>query len=146
MNAQPQRGFTLIELMIAVAIIAIISAIAIPAYLGYVQEAKLSTLRLNIDGMRVFIEDYRLDNGTYVAAQWKADGSVKTLESEYGWTPDGDKQTIDYTVTVNPAGTYDVVAVDTAEPDIWVRCENRMGNCCFSDTPGAAKTACPAGS
>ena len=139
-------GFSLVEMMIVVAIIAILGAIAIPAYVGYLEEAKFSTLRLSIDSMRVSLEDYLLENGNYVAAQWKADGSVKTLESIYDWVPDGDKGTIDYTVTVNAGGTYDVLAVDTVESNVWVRCENRMTTCCYPDTVGATQAACNGGS
>ncbi len=52
--------------MITVAILSVIVAIAIPAYNGYITEARLSTARSNMDSLRLFLEDHRLDNGTYV--------------------------------------------------------------------------------
>lgn len=130
-------GFTLIELLIVIAIIAILAAVAIPAYQGYTEEARFGVMRTNLDGMRVFLEDYQLEEGNYVDAQWTAGGGVTTLDTIYGWRPEGDNSTTTYTVTATAGGSsYDVVAQDTREGGSWVRCENRMTNCCYSDSLG----------
>jgi prepilin-type N-terminal cleavage/methylation domain-containing protein len=59
------RGFTLIELMITVAILAIISAIAIPAYTGYIKTAKLQEASNNFASLRIAQEEYFMENNTY---------------------------------------------------------------------------------
>jgi len=63
-----QKGFTLIELMIVVAIIGILAAIAIPAYQDYTIRAQV-TEGLNLaDGVKVAVADYYTQNGTFPAA------------------------------------------------------------------------------
>ncbi len=59
------RGFTLIELMIAVAIIAILAAIAIPSYAEYVRRGRITEAVSALSGMRVKMEQYFQDNRTY---------------------------------------------------------------------------------
>ena len=51
------QGFTLIELMIVVAIIGILAAIAIPAYNGYIQQSKVNSLRTNADTAFSYIKN-----------------------------------------------------------------------------------------
>ena len=60
-----QRGFTIIELMIAVAIIAILAAIALPAYEDYVRRAKLTEAFTALADFRVRMEQFYQDNRRY---------------------------------------------------------------------------------
>jgi type IV pilus assembly protein PilA len=63
-----QKGFTLIELMIVVAIIGILAAIAIPNFLTYQAKAKGSEAKTNINGIRTSEIAFFAENGAYVAA------------------------------------------------------------------------------
>ena len=61
-----QKGFTLIELMIVVAVIGILAAIAIPNYTAYVQRGKAAEATSNLANLRVQMEQFYQDNRTYV--------------------------------------------------------------------------------
>jgi type IV pilus assembly protein PilA len=63
MKKQMQKGFTLIELMIVVAIIGILAAIALPAYQDYTIRAKLSEAPIALAGYKLEIEEYLQTNG-----------------------------------------------------------------------------------
>ena len=61
-------GFTLIELMIAVVVVAILTAIALPSYQEYVTRGKITEATSNLADMRVKLEQFFQDNRTYVGA------------------------------------------------------------------------------
>lgn len=63
-----QKGFTLIELMVVVAIVGILASIAIPAYTSYVLRGKLTEATSELSTMRVKLEQYFQDNRSYVGA------------------------------------------------------------------------------
>jgi type IV pilus assembly protein PilE len=62
---QRRSGFTLIEVMITVAIIAILASVALPSYTNYLVRAKLQEATTSLLDMRVKMEQFFLDNRTY---------------------------------------------------------------------------------
>ena len=73
-----QQGFTLIELMIVVAIIGILAAIAIPAYQDYTIRAQVSE-GLNLSaGAKAAVSEYYMDRGTFPTDNLLAGLSVNT--------------------------------------------------------------------
>lgn len=59
------RGFTLIELMIAVVIIGILSAIAYPSYTDYVRKSRRAEAKSMLQEIQLVQERYRANNSTY---------------------------------------------------------------------------------
>src|SRR5664279_2025312 len=79
MKRSIQQGFTLIELMIVVAIIGILAAVALPAYQDYTKRAKLSEVILAASGCRTSItEVYQSATALPAANAWGCESAAAT--------------------------------------------------------------------
>ena len=94
------RGFTLIELMIVMAVIAILVSIAVPIYNKSITRAKESVLRNNLFTMRTVIDEYTYD-------KQKAPQTLQDLVSE------GYLRTIPTDPMTNSSDTWKVIIEDT---------------------------------
>ena len=101
LNAR-RGGFTLIELMIVVAIIGILAAIAIPNFLRFQLKAKSSEGKTNLAAIRTAEESYFAEYGLYVSSDLSPPSHARNIKTHFthananlgfdqvGWEPEGD--------------------------------------------------------
>ena len=77
-----QQGFTLIELMIVIAIIGILAAVAIPAYQDYVVRSQVSEGLGLASGAKTAVSEYQMTNGAFPGSN--ASAGIATDESISG--------------------------------------------------------------
>lgn len=65
----PQRGFTLIEIMVVVVIIGLLAAFIVPQFMGRVDEARITKVRGDIQMLETALSMYRLDTVRYPTGQ-----------------------------------------------------------------------------
>ena len=103
----PERGFTLMELMVVIVIVAILAAVAVPLYLNYVNDARRTESRGAIGAIITAEQTYRQQHTEYINADFTTAGrdpnlSCDLAEAAVNW---------DITVTGSSADGYVVTAV-----------------------------------
>lgn len=104
-----QQGFTLIELMIVVAIIGILAAVAIPAYQDYTIRAKLSEVMVIASAAKTSTSEYYLSTGSMPDSTGDAGINTSADQSEYlksiGFSTNGTGAVLTYTLSNALNGT-----------------------------------------
>lgn len=76
-------GFTLIELMIAIAVIAILAAIGMPTYQGYVQKAAMTDMLQAISSYKTAVEICSFSQGKLTSCNSGSEGIAETKTTNY---------------------------------------------------------------
>ncbi len=104
-----RNGFTLIELMIAVAIVGILAAIGIPSYLAYTQQANRTDATRALTITAQALERCYSQSFTYAGCSTAAVGSTPSPQGFY---------TITVAVTTNPTMSYTLTATPVKKPQL----------------------------
>lgn len=137
------RGFTLVELMVVVSILAILSAVAIPAYQNYINRTRQSDAAASLMTARLEMEEFLNDNGHYASTiqclpSFVTSANTSCLSNCGGCASNTAKPRYYTFYVVQAAGTYYQIAA-TRQVYTWAANDN-LTISARTDTPTVNNT------
>ena len=96
-------GFTLAELLISLALVTVLTAVALPMYRSYSVKADVGLIQDNIRSIHLLQVERRISFGDYVSGNWLPGGS-RSLTTRLGWNPGSGRGRVAYVVTCETDG------------------------------------------
>ncbi len=116
-----QKGFTLIELMIVIAIVGILAAVALPAYQDYTARAQVSEAILLAEGQKSAVTEYYLNHGKWPENNDSAGvASASTIKGKYVEKVEVANGVV--TAQMNPSGVNN--EIKGKKLSLWAKREN----------------------
>ena len=133
-----QKGFTLVELMVTVAIAVILMAVAVPSYQSYVSKQRVSAGQADLLALALSLDGHLLNNTTYPNA---VNGTSALKAALPGWAP---VQVSDFTYALTEVGN------EAFPPKYAIRASGTssiLSGCVITLTSSGTrtKTGCPGG-
>lgn len=125
-NPPKQTGFTLIELMIVVAIVGILAAIAYPSYMEHIRKGNRADAEASLMQLSQFMERYYTGTGRYS----KTAGGTDMPDNPAPPFPTGTPYT--FSITVNSAGTSYTATATPNSPGVMAN--DKCGNLTLTNT------------
>jgi type IV pilus assembly protein PilE len=128
-----QRGFTLIELMIAIAVVGILAAVAYPSYTAYVRRGKIASALGGLSAVRVKLEQYYQDNRHYGSTGSACGVAMPTatgFQFSCAWGAGATSQSFVVTATGQAAAGMNgyVYTIDDADRQVTVQFDGQAVN------------------
>lgn len=82
---RPTSGFTLLELLVVVAIIGLLVGYVAPRYFGQIGKSEISVAKAQIDALEKALDQYRLDTGRYPSTESGLKALIERPQNEPKW-------------------------------------------------------------